>query len=226
MKRLLNDPVMNDTGWPDHNKKVKRETNLRSDRRLLPLSGWISKALPQWPYIRGSDHVFSSRSPSRSLNKSAGNQLQNGANKKAKELSLSLFALIINLANKNGRGAQGYSLFGARDHSLCGAHGAYKNRFIGSVHQLYKAVTSFPVNIKPTRLTTPFQCMRSLFLWCALSLQRLISFFWWISSLHDLVETLKTLQFNWPLDSHSNWIAWTPFAGVKRFQSYHQKTFY
>ena len=32
--------------------------------------------------------MFSSRSPSRSLNKSAGNQLQNGANKKAKKTEL------------------------------------------------------------------------------------------------------------------------------------------
>ena len=32
MKRLLNDPVMNDTGWPI-NKKVKQETNLQSDNR-------------------------------------------------------------------------------------------------------------------------------------------------------------------------------------------------
>ena len=30
MKRLLNDPVINDTGWPA-NKKVKQETNLWSD---------------------------------------------------------------------------------------------------------------------------------------------------------------------------------------------------
>ena len=33
MKYLLNEPVMNDTGWPDYNKKVKQETNLRSDSR-------------------------------------------------------------------------------------------------------------------------------------------------------------------------------------------------
>ena len=51
--------------------------------------------------------MFSSQSPSRSLNKSAGNQLQNGANKKAKELSLSLFASIINPANKDGCGVRG-----------------------------------------------------------------------------------------------------------------------
>ena len=57
--------------------------------------------------------MFSLWSPSRSLNKSAGNQLQNGANKKAKELSLSLFASIINPANKDGygvRGARGWPL--------------------------------------------------------------------------------------------------------------------
>ena len=33
MKRLLNNPVMNDTGWPDHNKKVKQETDLQSDNK-------------------------------------------------------------------------------------------------------------------------------------------------------------------------------------------------
>ena len=69
------------------------------------------KALPQWPYLQKSDHVFSSRKLSRSLNKIAGSQLQNSANKKAKELSLSLFASIIILANKNGCGAQGWPLF-------------------------------------------------------------------------------------------------------------------
>ena len=32
MKRLLNDPVINDIGWPDYKKKVKQETNLQSDK--------------------------------------------------------------------------------------------------------------------------------------------------------------------------------------------------
>ena len=45
MKHLLNEPVMNNTGWPDHNKKVKQETNLRSDSRPF-LNGSILMALP------------------------------------------------------------------------------------------------------------------------------------------------------------------------------------
>ena len=154
---------------------------------------FLSKVLPQWPYLRGSDHVFSLRSPSWSLNKSASNQLQNSTNKKAKELGLSLFASIINPANKNDCGAQGYLLFGTQNHFLCGVHWAYKIRSIGSVPQSYKAVTYFRVNIKPTRFTTPLWCMRSLFLRCALSLQRLIPLSWWIASLHSLVEPPKTL---------------------------------
>ena len=66
---------------------------------------------------------------------------------------MSLFALIINLANKNGCGAWGYPVCGARDHLPCGAHWAYKIRSIGGVHRPYKAVTSFRMNIQPTRPT-------------------------------------------------------------------------
>ena len=72
----------------------------------------------------------------------------NGANKKAKKLNLGLFALIINLANKNDYCARDYPLFGiqswlfflqcvlslrdlvllfgAQDHSFYNAHRAYK----------------------------------------------------------------------------------------------------
>ena len=42
MKRLLNDLVMNDTGWPNHNKKVKQETNLQSDNKATYLKWYPS----------------------------------------------------------------------------------------------------------------------------------------------------------------------------------------
>ena len=64
--------------------------------------------------MRVKTSVFNSRNPLKFLNKNAVNQLQNGANKKAKKLSLSLFISIINLTNKNG--------FGAQDQSPCNAH--------------------------------------------------------------------------------------------------------
>ena len=35
---------------------------------------------------------------------------------------MSLLVSITNPANKNGCAARGYPLFGAQDHSLCGAH--------------------------------------------------------------------------------------------------------
>ena len=54
----------------------------------------------------GQANYFNTQNPSRFLNKSAVNQLQNNANKKVKKLSLSLSALIINLTNKNGYGAR------------------------------------------------------------------------------------------------------------------------
>ena len=34
------------------------------------------------------------------------------------------------------------------------------------------------------------------------------------------MEPPRTLRFTWPLGSHSNWIAWPPFAGVKHTQGY------
>ena len=58
---------------------------------------------------------------------------------------MSLFALIINPANKNGYGnyplfgARGYPLFGAQDHSSYSAHWAYKGCYLSSgEHQAYK----------------------------------------------------------------------------------------
>ena len=38
-------------------------------------------------------------------------------------------------------------------HSFCGVHWPCKICFIGGVYQAYKAIISFQVNIKPTRLT-------------------------------------------------------------------------
>ena len=125
MKRLLNDPVMNDTGWLDHNKKVKRETDLQSDNKgtrskwylschwhctpegftsMAPL--WLLYLwwpYPQWLYLRGLGRVFSSQSLlglSRLSNKCVTDQFRTALTKRLKELSLSLVALIINPAKQ------------------------------------------------------------------------------------------------------------------------------
>ena len=98
MKRLLNDPMMNDTRWPDYNKKVKQKTDLQSDNRETGLKWHLScywhrnlNALSQWPYFDCLTYVgpiyngpiykaqakcFSLRNLSRFLNKSVVNQLQ------------------------------------------------------------------------------------------------------------------------------------------------------
>ena len=65
MKRLLNDPLINDTGWLDHNKKVKRETNLQSDNKdscskWHPSRYW--HRLHDGPIYEGQVKCFSSRS--------------------------------------------------------------------------------------------------------------------------------------------------------------------
>ena len=183
MKRLLNDPVMNNTGWPDHNKKVKRETDLQSDnkgtcsmwhpschRHRIP-EGLTSIALlwllySRWPYLQESGRMFSSWSLldlPRLSNKCVTNQFRTALTRGLKELSQSLVTSIIN----------------------------------------------------PTKREW-LRCTRLLFLWCALSPQRLLPFSWWISSLHGLAEPPKMLRFTWSLGSHSNWIAWTPSVGIKR----------
>ena len=114
--------------------RVKTEARVQNDT-LLAIDTVPPKALPQWPYFDcptydgptydgptynddSQTKCFSPRNPSRFLNKSAVNQLQTALTRMLK----SLFALIINPANKNGYGAQGYPLFGARDHSPFNLH--------------------------------------------------------------------------------------------------------
>ena len=109
MERLLNDLVINDTRWLDHNNKFKQKTNLQNDSRPY-LNGPTNNG-PIYNSLTYNDNgqakFFNAWNPSRFLNQSAINQLQNSANKKVKKSSLSLFAFIINLANKNNCGAQG-----------------------------------------------------------------------------------------------------------------------
>ena len=91
----------------------------------------------------------------------------NGANKKAKVSSLSLFASIINPAKREWRRCtRPLSLRCTR----CTRWATLPTVRI----EITKAVTSLRVNIKPTRLTTPLRCMRSLSLRCALSLRDLL----------------------------------------------------
>ena len=71
MKRLLNDPVMNDTGWPI-NKKVKQETDVRNDSKNISpkwhLSCYQHRTLKRLIYNgptydnKGQTKCFSSRS--------------------------------------------------------------------------------------------------------------------------------------------------------------------
>ena len=75
--------------------------------------------------------------PTKPIKQMRDQPIKNDASKKANQLSLSLFALFTNPANKNGYGA--YLLFGAQDYSLCGAHWAYKGYYLSSdEHQAYK----------------------------------------------------------------------------------------
>ena len=85
--RLLNDPVTDNTKWPNHNKKVKQETNLQSANRSTcpkwhPSCYWyrtpkdlISMALfwlpylwwlyLRWPYLWESGQMFQLTKPIR-----------------------------------------------------------------------------------------------------------------------------------------------------------------
>ena len=60
----------------------------------------LLKALPQWPYLQGSDHVFSSRSPPRFLNKNAANQLQTALTRRPKNRA---WACLHQLPNRKTR---------------------------------------------------------------------------------------------------------------------------
>ena len=95
MKRFLNDLVINDTRWSDHNKKVKQETNLQNANKDTGLNWQLFchqsrtlKALPQCPYFdcltyngsiyngptyEGQAKYFNPRNLSRFLNKSVVN---------------------------------------------------------------------------------------------------------------------------------------------------------
>ena len=92
MKRLLNDPVMNDTGWPI-NRKVKQDTRWQHCEmhwsETTPFS--LSTPHPQCPYLdsstyddKGQAKCFSSRNSSRFLNKTAVNQLQTALTRRPK----------------------------------------------------------------------------------------------------------------------------------------------
>ena len=64
MRHLLNEPVINNTGWPDYNKKVKRETNLRSDSRPYLNAPTYDSLTYNGPIYddKGQAKCFSSRS--------------------------------------------------------------------------------------------------------------------------------------------------------------------
>ena len=108
----------------------------------------------QWPYLWESGQVFQATERIKVLKQECSQSAINGAHKKVKELSLSLFALITNPKNEYGCSAQGYS--------SCNAHWAYKIYYLSLWYKITilvvcikptKAVTSFRINIKPTRPT-------------------------------------------------------------------------
>ena len=138
MKRLLNDPVMNDTGWPDHNKKVK----CFSSQSLLGLP--------------------------RLSNKCVTDQFRTALTKRLKELSQSLVASIINPAKREWLRCTrllflrcALSLHG---HSSGDAHWAYKGcyyclqvnikptRLITSTSRNYQKATSHPTRWSLSRV--------------------------------------------------------------------------
>ena len=159
MKRLLNDRVMNDTGWPDHNKKVKRETDLWSNS-IVDCICWSNISSPyrhrildgptydgptyNGPTYEGQAKCFSPRNASRFLNKSAANQLQTALTKRPKNRAWACL------------------------HWLP----TWKTR-MAAVHK----VTLPTMRIEPTRSTTSLWCTRLLFLRYALSLQDLLPLF-------------------------------------------------
>ena len=196
---------MNDTGWPNYSKQVKRKTDLQSENKGTglkwhPFCYWhrIPRALPlwsypQWPYLRRSGWVFSLRSLlslPRLSNKCVTNQFRMALTRRLKELSLSLVALIINPAKQEWLQC-----------TWC------------------------------TRLPYLWYT-RPLLMRYKLSLQRLLPLSEWKSSSRNLVlpehtkkstrspKNTKKLWLNWPLGSHSNWIAWTPSARVEHTQGY------
>ena len=113
---------------------------------FLPLTLHFWKLYLQWPYLWESGQVFQPTAPIKVPKQKRSQSTTKGVNKKVKESSLNLFALITNPENENGCGTQGYSFYNA--------HWAYKICSIGGIHQAYKAVTSLWVNIKLTRPTT------------------------------------------------------------------------
>ena len=159
MKRLLNDPVMNDTGWSDYNKKVKQEINLQSDNRgtclkwhpschhhctLESLTSMALFWLPylrwpylQWPYLQGSGQMFSSRSLLgllRLSNKCVTDQFRTALIRRLKKLSLSLVASIINPAKREWLWCTRllflrYAL-SLHSHSSSDLHWAYKTYYL------------------------------------------------------------------------------------------------
>ena len=66
-----------------------------------------------WPYLWGSGQIFQPTERIKVLKQECSQSATNNTNKKAKKLSLSLFASITNPENENGYGAQGYSFCGA-----------------------------------------------------------------------------------------------------------------
>ena len=148
MKRLLNDLVMNDTGWPDHNKKVKRETDLWSNS-IVDCICWSNISSPYWhrildgptydgPTYEGQAKCFSPRNASRFLNKSAVNQLQTALARRPKNRA---WACLHWLPTRKTR--------------------------MAAVHE----VTLPAMRIEPTRSTTSLRYTRPPSLRCALSLR-------------------------------------------------------
>ena len=197
MKRLLNDPVMNDTGWPDHNKKVKRETDLQSDNRGTGpkrhpfrywhpiLDGTMALSTRVGPSVQLTEPIR----PTKAIKQMRDRPIYIGTSKK--------WACLHWLPTRQTRIAIVLT--------FSSVHGVA----LSLVHE----VTLSAMCIKPTKLLP-------LSGWIS-SLQDLLSLLPENTKKSTRSpKTTKKLQLTWPLDSHSIWIAWTPSAGVERTQGY------
>ena len=107
---------------------------------VLPITALSTMALPRRFRPSVSAHETHQSSLSKAKSISYKWRYQKGYKK------LSLFALIINPANKNGCNTQGYSFYNA--------HWTYVITLSAVRIKATKAITSLRINIKPTRPTT------------------------------------------------------------------------
>ena len=149
MKRLLNDPVMNDIGWTDYNKKVKQETDLQTNNRYTGLKQYLFFLLTPYlwwlngptyngstPNKKGQVKYFNSQSLSKLSSKYMTDQFRMALARRQMSLDfVSIIKLITRMA-----AVRKASVFAI-----------YKTILPKVRIEPIKAVTSLLVNFKPTR---------------------------------------------------------------------------